>query len=126
VISLEKFNTYRGARLPPSGEMMLRKPFYEHLFPALLVGLGLRLFFIWRFPFASGDTPYYEELARNWLYHGIYGFFSDGHLSTSAVRMPGISGDFWQSFIPRRAPVETQYLWRKHSLILQLAFWPRA
>ncbi|MGB2621446.1 MAG: hypothetical protein WA857_05560 [Candidatus Acidiferrum sp.] len=69
--------------------MILPKPFYKHLYAALLVGLALRLFFLWRFPFASGDTPYYEELARNWLYHGVYGFFSDGHLSPSAVRMPG-------------------------------------
>jgi hypothetical protein len=71
---------------------MLSKPFYKHLFPALLVGLGLRLFFIWQFPFASGDTPYYEELARNWLYHGVYGFFSKGHLNPSDVRMPGYPG----------------------------------
>jgi len=49
----------------------------------------MRLFFIWRFPFYSGDTPYYEELARNWLYHGVYGFFSNGHLYPSDVRMPG-------------------------------------
>jgi len=41
--------------------------FYKHLLPALLAGLALRLFFIWRFPFYSGDTAYYEELARNWL-----------------------------------------------------------
>jgi hypothetical protein len=72
--------------------MMLPKPFYKHLFPALLVGLGLRTFFIWQFQFASGDTPYYEELARNWLYHGVYGFFSNGYLSPSAVRMPGYPG----------------------------------
>lgn len=68
---------------------MLPKAVYKHLVPALLVGLGLRLFFVWRFPFASGDTPYYEELARNWLYHGVYGFFSNGHLYPSGVRMPG-------------------------------------
>jgi hypothetical protein len=72
--------------------MMLPKPFYKHLFPALLVGLGLRLFFVWRFPFASGDTPYYEELARNWLYHGVYGFFSNGHLYPSDARTPGYPG----------------------------------
>lgn len=72
--------------------MMLPKVFYKHLFPALIVGLGLRIFFIWRFPFASGDTPYYEELARNWLYHGVYGFFWNGHLFPSAVRMPGYPG----------------------------------
>jgi hypothetical protein len=67
----------------------LPKAVYKHLFVALLVGLALRLFFIWRFPFASGDTPYYEELARNWLTHGTYGFFSHGHLHPSDVRMPG-------------------------------------
>jgi len=71
---------------------MLPKSFYKHLFPALLVGLGLRLLFIWQFPFASGDTPYYEELARNWLYHGVYGFFSNGHLYPSDARMPGYPG----------------------------------
>jgi hypothetical protein len=71
---------------------MLTKSFYKHLFPALLVGLGLRLFSVWRFPFPSGDTPYYEELARNWLYHGVYGFFSYGHLVSSDVRMPGYPG----------------------------------
>lgn len=71
---------------------MLPKPLYKHLLPALLVGLGLRIFFILHFPFASGDTPYYEELARNWLYHGVYGFFSNGHLYPSDVRMPGYPG----------------------------------
>ncbi len=71
---------------------MLRKPFFKHLFPALLAGLSLRLFFIWRFPFASGDSPWYEELARNWLNYGVYGFFSNGHLHPSNVRMPGYPG----------------------------------
>ena len=71
---------------------MTRKPFYKHLFPALLAGLSLRLFFIWRFPFASADTPWYEELARNWLKHGVYGLFSNGHLYPTDVRMPGYPG----------------------------------
>ena len=71
---------------------MFRKPFYKHLLPALLAGLSLRLFFIWRFPFASGDTPCYEELARNWLHYGVYGLFSNGHLYPSDVRMPGYPG----------------------------------
>jgi hypothetical protein len=75
-----------------STNLMLSKRVYIYLFPALLVGLGLRLFFVWRFPFAAGDTPYYEELARNWLYHGVYGFFSNGALSPSDARMPGYPG----------------------------------
>jgi len=73
-------------------EMTFSKTFYKHLFPALLVGLALRFFFVWRFPFASGDTPYYEELARNWLFHGVYGFYSHGLLVPSDVRMPGYPG----------------------------------
>ena len=68
---------------------MFPKSFYKHLVPALLAGLALRLFFIWRFPFYSGDTAYYEELARNWLYHGVYGFYSHGQLLPSDARGPG-------------------------------------
>ena len=49
----------------------------------------MRLFFIWHFPFYSGDTAYYEELARNWLYHGVNGFYSHGQLFPSDARVPG-------------------------------------
>jgi hypothetical protein len=68
---------------------MFPKSLYKHLLPALLAGLLLRLFFIWRFPFYSGDTAYYEELARNWLYHGVYGFYAHGQLLPSDARTPG-------------------------------------
>ena len=68
---------------------MFPRAFYKHLAPALLAGLALRLFFIWRFPFYSGDTAYYEELARNWLCHGIYGFNTHGQLLPSDARAPG-------------------------------------
>src|SRR5260370_16083124 len=63
--------------------------FAKHAAPALLVGLGLRLFFILQFPFYAGDTAYYEERARNWLYHGVYGFYSHGQLVASDARVPG-------------------------------------
>ncbi len=69
--------------------IMFPKPFYKHLLPALVAGLGLRLFFIWHFPFYSGDTAHYEELARNWLYHGVYGFYSHGRILASDARAPG-------------------------------------
>src|SRR5258708_32112858 len=72
-----------------SATHMFTKPFVKHLAPALLAGLGLRLFFIWHLPFYSGDTAYYEELARNWLYHGVYGFYSHGQLLPSDARAPG-------------------------------------
>src|SRR5260370_4927664 len=68
---------------------MFTRTFANDLAPALLAGLALRLFFIWRFPFYSGDTAYYEELARNWLYHRVYGFYSHGQLVASDARAPG-------------------------------------
>src|SRR5438477_9439157 len=68
---------------------MFPKSFFKHIVPALLTGLGLRLFFIWHFPFYSGDTAYYEELARNWLYHGVYGFYYHGHIVASDARAAG-------------------------------------
>jgi hypothetical protein len=56
---------------------------------ALLIGFALRLFFIFKFAPYSGDTKFYEELARDWLYHGVYGLFVRGHLSPVDMRMPG-------------------------------------
>jgi hypothetical protein len=62
---------------------------YGHLAAALLCGLALRLYFIMHFPFYSGDTKFYEELARNWLDHGVYGLFVNGQLMPVDQRMPG-------------------------------------
>jgi hypothetical protein len=56
---------------------------------ALFIGFALRLFFIFKFAPYSGDTKFYEELARNWLYHGVYGLFVRGQLSPVDMRMPG-------------------------------------
>src|SRR3984957_7818890 len=61
---------------------------YRHLVAALLCGLALRLYFIAHFPFYSGDTKFYEELARNWLDHGVYGLFVNGQLMPVDQRMP--------------------------------------
>jgi hypothetical protein len=62
---------------------------YRHLVAALLCGLALRLYFMAHFPFYSGDTKFYEELARNWLDHGVYGLFVKGQLMPVDQRMPG-------------------------------------
>jgi len=62
---------------------------YRHLVAALLCGLALRLYFIFHFPFYSGDTKFYEELARNWHDHGVYGLFVNGQLMAVDQRMPG-------------------------------------
>jgi 4-amino-4-deoxy-L-arabinose transferase-like glycosyltransferase len=62
---------------------------WRHLAAAMLAGFVLRVFFIAHFPFDAGDTKFYEELARNWLYHGVYGLFVQGQLIPVDMRMPG-------------------------------------
>src|SRR5712692_4561847 len=91
---------------------MFTRTFAKHLAPALLAGLALRLFFISHFPFYSGDTAYYEELARNWLYHGVYGFYSHGQLLPSDARAPGypafLAGIYFLAGTGRKAVMLTQ------------------
>jgi hypothetical protein len=65
---------------------------YTQLGLALLAGLALRLYFIVHFPFYAGDTKFYEELARNWLDHGVYGLFVIGQLVPVDMRTPGYPG----------------------------------
>lgn len=47
------------------------------------------MFFVAHFSPYSGDTKFYEELARNWLDHGTYGLFVHGDLIPVDMRMPG-------------------------------------
>src|SRR6266481_542015 len=35
------------------------------------------------------SKPFVKHLARNWLYHGVYGFYSHGQLVPSDARGPG-------------------------------------
>jgi 4-amino-4-deoxy-L-arabinose transferase-like glycosyltransferase len=63
--------------------------FRNHLPWALLAGLALRLFFIWRFPTTAGDTDVYAQLAKNWLDHGVYGLMSNGQAVPADLRTPG-------------------------------------
>jgi len=61
-----------------------------HVTGAVLAALGLRIFFLWRFPFYdAGDTPIYQQLAHNWLKHGIYGLDILGRLTPVDMRTPG-------------------------------------
>jgi 4-amino-4-deoxy-L-arabinose transferase-like glycosyltransferase len=61
----------------------------KHLLWALLAGLAVRLFFVWRFPATSGDTRLYEQLAYNWLDHGIFGLTINGQVVPVDLRTPG-------------------------------------
>lgn len=61
-----------------------------HIVLAALAGLGLRLFFVLRFPVTdSGDAPFYIDLAWNWLKKGVYGFEIHGKLTAVDMRVPG-------------------------------------
>jgi hypothetical protein len=69
---------------------MTIRPFsYTQLGLALAAGLALRLYFIVHFPFYAGDTKFYEELARNWMDHGVYGLLVMGQLVPVDMRTPG-------------------------------------
>jgi len=57
---------------------------------AVLAGLALRIFLVARFPVSdSGDSPFYIQLATNWLRNGIYGFPIHGLLTPVDMRVPG-------------------------------------
>jgi hypothetical protein len=56
---------------------------------ALTAGLGLRLFFVLRFPANSGDAVLYEQFATNWLKHHIYAMNVNGVVTPVDMRMPG-------------------------------------
>jgi hypothetical protein len=65
------------------------KRVFSHPLSALVIGLLLRLFFVFRFPSSAGDTQLYDALASNWLQHGVYGIPIDGALTPLDIRMPG-------------------------------------
>ena len=61
-----------------------------HVTCAVLAALALRICFVFFLPFNdAGDTPIYEELARNWLHRGVYGMQVSGHLQAVDMRTPG-------------------------------------
>ncbi len=65
------------------------KRVFSHPLTALVIGLLLRLFFVFRYPSSAGDTQLYDGLASNWLQHGVYGIPIDGVLTPLDIRMPG-------------------------------------
>jgi 4-amino-4-deoxy-L-arabinose transferase-like glycosyltransferase len=65
------------------------KRIFSHTVVALLAGLCLRLFFVFKFPFAPTDTALYEQLATNWLQHHVYAVTVNGALVRVDLRMPG-------------------------------------
>jgi 4-amino-4-deoxy-L-arabinose transferase-like glycosyltransferase len=54
-----------------------------------LAALGLRLFFLFRFPAITTDSFVYGDIAKNWLQHGIYGLSGPDEISPTYIRLPG-------------------------------------
>jgi len=65
------------------------KRVFSHPLTALVIGLLLRLVFVFRLPSSAGDTALYESLASNWLKFHTYGIPVDGTLTPLDLRMPG-------------------------------------
>src|SRR6202046_5198508 len=61
-----------------------------HTICAVIAGLGLRAAIILKCPVAaSGDSPFYIELAWNWIKKGIYGLSVNGRVIPVDMRPPG-------------------------------------
>src|SRR5260370_2196742 len=65
------------------------KRIFSHPLAALIAGLGLRLYFVLKFPANSGDTVLYEQIATNWLKHHVYAMDVGGVITPVDLRMPG-------------------------------------
>jgi hypothetical protein len=65
------------------------KRVFWNVFAALCAGACLRLFFVLKFPANSGDTVLYEQMATNWLKHGVYAMEVNGTIQPVDLRMPG-------------------------------------
>jgi hypothetical protein len=65
------------------------KRIFSHPVTPLLSGLCLRLLLVLRFPATSGDTVLYEQMAANWLKHGVYAMEVNGAMQPVDLRMPG-------------------------------------
>jgi len=56
---------------------------------ALAAGACLRLLFVFKFPFVSGDTILYDQFATNWLKLGKFAMNVSGQPTPVDLRMPG-------------------------------------
>jgi hypothetical protein len=65
------------------------KRIFSNSLLALAAGLGLRLYFVLKFPANSGDTVLYEQIAANWLKHHAYAMDVGGAVTPVDLRMPG-------------------------------------
>ncbi len=69
--------------------LLLLRQNTKHVVIALMAGLLLRLWFIHSYPVVEGDSLVYGEIARNWFWHGIYGFTRVDGIHATLIRLPG-------------------------------------
>ncbi len=65
------------------------KRFFSNPAWALLAGACLRLYFVLKYPVATGDTVLYEQFATNWLKLGKFAMDINGQPTPVDLRMPG-------------------------------------
>jgi hypothetical protein len=65
------------------------KRFFSNPVWALLAGACLRVFFVLKYPVATGDTVLYEQFATNWLKLGKFAMDINGQPTPVDLRMPG-------------------------------------
>ncbi|HEY2546876.1 MAG TPA: hypothetical protein VGI46_12485, partial [Candidatus Acidoferrum sp.] len=98
------------------------KRILSHAVAALVAGLCLRLFFVYKFPFATNDTLLYEQLATNWVQHHVYGITVDGALAPVDLRMPGFPAFLALIYaIARRAGPEARFYVMLAQVVVDLA-----
>lgn len=51
--------------------------------------VALRLFLVLRFPAVVDDSRLYADIAKNWLYHGVYGITNGAAIMPTLSRLPG-------------------------------------
>jgi hypothetical protein len=62
---------------------------WQFFLGASLVALGLRLFFVFRFPAVVDDSRFYANIAENWLHYGVYAVTDSGQIVPTLSRLPG-------------------------------------
>jgi 4-amino-4-deoxy-L-arabinose transferase-like glycosyltransferase len=67
---------------------LLRKSPGFFLF-SLVAAFLLRLFFLVLYPHVTDDSRLYADIAKNWLFHGVYGITDGANIVPTYARLPG-------------------------------------
>src|SRR5262249_12876842 len=59
---------------------------------SIVAAVGLRLIFLFAYPHVTDDSRLYADIAKNWLYHGIYGVTDGSQIVPTYARLPGYPG----------------------------------